>query len=254
MKKILILVFLIIAAKSVSGITLDKKVHSVLKSIYKPHSKSFYCGCQFNIDSFKVNNEFINCNYLPKNTNDRAIKRITWKNIIPTSRLLKHYSNLSVCKKYTDEKGKVKCLRQYSQSFREVYNDIFNKVPVIEEVDNYTNNYFFNNIPYENYIFGRCVFELDSKTKSIEPTDNLKGDVSRIIFHMVTKYKDIIEIYKDELDLLQDWNVIDPLDINECNIISAKNNITPSLYFSLPYFKFNCTNIERNNKLKANSK
>lgn len=114
----------------------------------------FFCDCKFDAFKLKIKND-INSNdcLFATRLNNRLSKRIVWDNIVPIERFFKHYlfdKDIKICNK--NIRSTSLCFSEYFKSYRAVTTDIFNKVPVIEEVANFRKDSLFADIKYQNYI------------------------------------------------------------------------------------------------------
>ena len=213
-------------------------------------NNTFFCGCSFDLNYMRLNLEFTNsCLYRSiKNSN----RRVKWTHLFPQTRFDDSLSKeVKICKNKKKE-DKISCLRSNSKIFREIEEDVFNIIPVIEEIEEERKDYRFSDIDYENYPFGSCIFEVSHKQKTVEPRDDLKGDIARIMFHMIAKYKDFVEISKKEYKTFIKWNKNDPLSLEECKFINNKLNYSEysSVYFNGRFFKEECAFLEEEALIK----
>lgn len=182
-----------------------------LKKIYKNHSLSFYCSCNFY--EKKINNQYKliidnnSCEYITKNKNENNLF-IEWEHILPASSFAKNLNcwNEKIC---TDKKGRKfkgrKCCTKVSDKFNYMEADLHNIVPALSEINRDRSNYKFDNITGEKREYGKCNFEVDKKNKIAEPDDNLKGFIARAYLYMNDTYN--LNIFTDkEIKEFQKWD------------------------------------------------
>lgn len=177
--------------------------------------KTFYCGCSY--DSGK-NVDFESCGYSHRKNLKRA-RRIEWEHVVPAAAFGK---NLPEWKnghpECVDSKGKQfkgrNCASKMNRQFQLMQADMYNLVPAIGEVNADRSNFSFGDIPGEKRVYGKCDFEIENQTA--EPAENIRGNIARIYMYMDLAYPGFDIINEKNKELIEEWNISDPVDTDEC--------------------------------------
>lgn len=177
-----------------------------LLSYYKnnPRLKTFYCDCGISWIGKKGIPKKDICGYLPRNENSRS-SRVEWEHVMPAS----WFGQQLQC---WQNGGRQYC-SQHDANFRRMEGDMHNLFPVIGELNNDRSNFRFGvvNISAANY--GSCDFKVDFKGRTVEPRDEIKGDVARAMLYMNKEYN--LKISKTRLRILHAWSNSDPVSTAE---------------------------------------
>ena len=107
--------------------------------------------------------------------------------------------------------GKRKQCRQSSPMFNKIEADLHNLFPAKSKINQERSSYRFAEIPGEKRKFGSCDFEVDYYRRSVEPREEVRGDIARAMFYMADRYKDQgLVIFKRQAKLLIEWHRKDP--------------------------------------------
>ena len=117
--------------------------------------------------------------------------------------------------------GRKNCKK--NQTFKMMEGDLHNLVPAIGELNGDRSNFKFTEIAGESRNYGACNFEVDFKSRLVEPREEVKGDVARIYFYMRDTYN--VKISDKQTKMLNAWNNIDP--VNDWEI--KKNELVYSI-------------------------
>lgn len=205
------------------------KAKSILeKNVYTNElSKTFYCSCDFK----GKNVDLKSCGY--NNIKEKMLsraKKIEWEHIVPAENFGKSFSEWKEwhadC---VDSKGEIfngrKCAEKINQNFRIMQADIYNLVPAIGEVNGLRSNYDMSvKMNAESYNFCKGV-ELYPEYNLFSPSDDKKGDIARIYLYMLSAYPQHISYTQKYKDMLEKWNVEDPISTEECAVYQKKKEI-----------------------------
>lgn len=85
-----------------------------------------------------------------------------------------------------------------------------NLVPVIGEINGNRSNYSFAMLEGEPRVYGACDFEVDFKSRKVEPAPEVRGDIARIYWYMRDTYG--LKISDKQQRLFEVWDKLDPVD------------------------------------------
>ena len=113
---------------------------------------------------------------------------------------------------------KLKCgdreqCRKDSPLFNKIEADLHNLFPARKDINKIRRSRAFALINGEQRNFGQCDFEIDSKKNTVEPRDEVRGDIARAMFYMAEKYD--LEIRRLQYQTLQQWSKQDPVSSEE---------------------------------------
>lgn len=194
------------------------KAKKVLKKHVYPTGKTFYCACDFkghDVDTSK-------CGYI-KQGNYKGT--IDWEHVTPAHSFGQFFKEWREgdpkCVKKNGKKYKGRKCAAKNPKFKAMEADLHNLVPSLPELNRKRSNFQFAEIPGEKREWGKCDFEISDK--KIEPRDEIKGDIARIMFYMEDKYGVKIISNKNK-KLFEAWNKLDPVDEEEkrINCLKAK--------------------------------
>lgn len=172
------------------------------QKIYKDHRLGFYSGCKFYAQQKLLVPDWKSCGYQARKNPERA-KRIEWEHVVPAW----VFGHQLQC---WQQGGRANC-RDNSAQFRQMEADMHNLVPAIGELNGDRSNFPYAMITGEPRTYGAKVnMEVDFKTRTAEPPDNVYGDIARINFYMRDRYK--LNLSNQQLQLFTAWNNLDPVD------------------------------------------
>lgn len=172
------------------------------QKIYKDHPIGFYSGCRFHAQQKLLVPDWKTCGYQARKNPERA-KRIEWEHVVPAWT----FGHQLQC---WQQGGRAYC-RDHSATFRQMEADMHNLVPAIGELNGDRTNFPYGMINGEARAYGAKVnMEIDFKTHTAEPPDNVYGDVARINFYMRDRYH--LALSNQQLQLFTAWNNLDPVD------------------------------------------
>lgn len=216
MKNLIFLIIFFLLPLSAESFAQSK---TILKEIYKDHQTTFYCGCNYSYENKENMIDRSSCGYEPRiaitkkgNPNERA-RRIEWEHIMPAENFGKHLP----CWK---EGGRKAC--QSDPVFQKMEADMMNLVPAIGELNGDRSNYRYGANEPKIGQYGRCNFEVDFEANRVYVRPEIRGDIARIYFYMSEKYN--INLSKQERQMMEAWNKLDPIDEWEEERIKRINN------------------------------
>jgi len=190
-----------------------RKAKKYLMDIYKDNRKTFYCGCDYSNDKTVAAG---NCGYTARK-NEKRGSRIEWEHIVPASRFgqsLQCWQQPEQFERCIKKTGKTvsgrKCCRRVNATFRTMEADMMNLVPAVGELNGDRSNYKFATVKGEKRVYGACDFEINRRTKTVEPEPSIRGDIARVYLYMQKKYD--MELKPEEITLFNKWANSDPLD------------------------------------------
>ena len=181
-------------------IAAKRKLYKIVKD-----PETLYCGCKTNLSERTFNSSI--CGYVPKQDNIRA-RRLEAEHVLPASLIAKFSSNQCWKKQPGCGSARECCLSNDSE-FKKAHNDLVNLMPTIGELNADRSNLLYRLIDGESRAYGRCDFEVDTSSKSTEPKNEIRGDISRIYFYMRDTYG---LTYPSQLEeRLEEWANDDPI-------------------------------------------
>lgn len=172
------------------------------QKIYKDHRVGFYSGCQFRAQQKLLVPDWKTCGYQARKNPERA-KRIEWEHVVPAW-VFGHQL------KCWQQGGRANC-RNTNAQFRQMEADMHNLVPAIGELNGDRSNLPYSMVNGEPRAYGANVnMEIDFKTRTVEPPDQVYGDIARINFYMRDRYH--LNLSSQQLQLFTAWNNLDPVD------------------------------------------
>ncbi|MGI9494362.1 MAG: endonuclease I family protein [Geminicoccaceae bacterium] len=206
---------------------------ALYKQVFASNRETLYCRCPFN-DGREP--DLGACGYQSPGSSERA-GRIEVEHVVPASWIGEGRAcwQKKICR---DAKGRYfkgrKCCLKTDPAFRAAYQDLHNLWPTVGEVNEARRNYAFGMIDGERRAFGRCDIEVDTKTKTVEPRPEIRGDIARISLYMARTHH--ISLSADQRHLFERWHRADPLDATErrrnqiIKRIQGATNTSPTVY------------------------
>lgn len=172
----------------------------VAASIYKQHSRSFYCDCPFSYQGNKLIPQTQSCGYQIRKQAVRG-NRIEWEHVMPAW----DFGHQRQC---WQQGGRKAC--QKDPVFNQMEADLHNLVPSIGELNADRSNFGFGLIAGEPRAYGQCDFEVDFEADLAEPRPEIRGDIARIYLYMALEYQ--LNLSSAQRKLFEVWNRQDPVD------------------------------------------
>lgn len=207
MYKKLVIALLFVPALSVSAHPANfSRAKKEAVKIYQDHTKTFYCGCDFNFKGKKGAGkpDLKSCGYKIRKEKKRA-NRIEWEHIMPAWQF----------------GHQMKCWQEGTQNchkfpaFKKMESDLHNLVPAIGEVNGNRSNYRFTQWSgTHGATYGQCPMQIDFKKRSAMPPASVRGNIARTYLYMSDRYK--IRLSKSQKRLMSAWDKTDPVTKWEC--------------------------------------
>ena len=106
--------------------------------------------------------------------------------------------------------GTRKQCRRNSPEFNRLEGDLHNLYPSLRKINDQRGSLRYGMISGEKRKFGACDFELDIRTRIVEPRPEVRGDIARAMFYMHERYA--IEIFSKLGRQLLQWHEQFPPD------------------------------------------
>lgn len=128
-----------------------------------------------------------------------------------------------------------KCLdrrdcRRKSKRFNLIECDLHNLYPSRRDLNMTRGSYRFGNIKGELRLFGNYDFEVDYRTRLIEPAPASQGEIARCMFYIADAYN--LKLYAKQAETLAYWNRID----SPSNEEKRRNDLIEILQGTRNYF------------------
>lgn len=121
-------------------------------------------------------------------------KKLEAEHIVPRSRLAKYWGSKEEAKKQL--------------AYRYMESDLRNLYPSNGGLNEARSNYRFGIVDGEPRDFGTCDFEV--KNETVEPKEDIQGDIARIYFHMDSSYQEFT-MTEEERELMKLWDSSHPV-------------------------------------------
>lgn len=177
---------------------------TLLRSLFPSQSTTWYCGCSFRWQGDKAKLDLASCGYHVRKNVQRA-NRLEWEHVVPAQQ----FGHQMAC---WQQGGRDLCERK-DAAFSKIEGDLYNLRPAIGEVNGDRAHYRFAELVDKPTPYGACDMEIDHQRELVEPRDAVKGDIARIYFYMIDRYK--IPVTERELQLFRQWDMQDPVDAAE---------------------------------------
>ena len=208
-------VFLLIGLLPLQGMSAPpetfRQAKKAISLIYSNNSSSFYCNCPYKKINGKLRVDWKACGYQPRKNALRA-SRIEWEHVVPAH----HFGHTrqcwreKICTKRNGKKYKGRsCCTKIDPAFKKMASDLHNLVPAIGEVNGDRSNYKYGMIEGEKRTYGICNIEIDFKSRIVEPSPDVQGDIARTYFYMNKIYG--LPISKKQRKLFNVWHRSDPV-------------------------------------------
>lgn len=193
-----------------------RQAKRMMPAIYAGLEMSFYCGCRYIAGGAP---DVASCGYRPAR-DDRRARRLEWEHVVPAAWLgrgRKCWNKPAACRrKNGTDRPRRACCRRIDPGFKSMEGDPHNLVPAIGELNARRSDYAFGTVAGEPRLFGACDFEISepssksgSRRRVIEPRPEIRGDIARIHFYMMDRYK--IRMEPDYIKILKNWDGQDPV-------------------------------------------
>jgi len=109
--------------------------------------------------------------------------------------------------------GRRKQCRETSEEFNRVEADLHNLYPSRSDVNDARGAMRFGEIPGERKWSGGCDFEVDERSRVVEPAPASRGEIARAMFYMQDAYG--LVIFRKQGEMLKQWHRQDPVSAHE---------------------------------------
>lgn len=208
--------------------------------LWADHRETLYCHCPYDKHG---NILYRQCEYQPEDT--RRARRIEWEHVVPASWFGHDRACWSkpLCKTKKGKRYKGRnCCEKIDPEFREMYTDLHNLVPVIGELNNARGAYKFgalrDKISLSSSPYAACGIIISDHDKTMEPCDEDKGLIARVVLYMHSQYGIVVKPHEKEMFLR--WNQAYPPTYWEqtwnerVRYVQNKDNIYISNYPNIP--------------------
>ena len=168
------LLFLVIFNANAQGPRTFSDAKKLMRVIYKEHLASFYCQVPLTPNGKRLIPDIDAAGYEPRKTKDKRYQRIEWEHVMPASWLGRQ-------RQCWQDGGRKNC-RATDIQFNKMETEMINLVPAIGEINRDRSNYKFGLIEKEKRQYGLCDFEVDNKQRIVEPREDIRGDIARIMY------------------------------------------------------------------------
>lgn len=181
---------------------------NILKKLYKQNPVTFYCGCDIEWQSAKkLIPNLASCGYKNRKVGQlNRAQRIEFEHVVPAY----EFGHQRKC---WQSGGRSNCTKT-DKLFNVMEGDLHNLVPSVGEVNADRSNYRYAMIEGERRIYGACDAEVDTKKRTFEPTEAIRGDIARVYFYFEKQYG--LRISNKQRQLFQVWDKQDKVDSGEC--------------------------------------
>ncbi|MCB5162623.1 endonuclease [Marinomonas sp. E8] len=162
---------------------------------------TFYCGCDWRWvgqSGGRVNKK--SCDYKTRKQEARS-NRTEWEHVVPAW-VMGHQ------RQCWQDGGRKNCSAN-DPTFRVMEADPHNLVVSVGEPNADRSNYSFGMIQGEPRAYGSCDFEVDFKSRVVEPRPEVRGQIARIYFYIHDRYD--LNMSKSQQQLLMAWNKTNPV-------------------------------------------
>jgi deoxyribonuclease-1 len=129
--------------------------------------------------------------------------------------------------------------RRSSPLFNRIEADLHNLYPSIAVINEARGAMGYGMILGEQRRFGACDFEVDEKSRKVEPRRKARGNIARAMFYMQDVYD--LEIFRRQGELLKKWHREDPPDDEE----RRRNNLIEQVQGTRNRFIDNPASVEK---------
>lgn len=180
--------------------------------VYRGHRVTAYCGCRYD---GRGRVDLGGCGLERYRSTERA-RRVEAEHVLPAAQLgqslrcWRRPEAYPACREDDGDllSGRDCCLR-VDETFVVAHNDLHNLIPAVGLINGDRRDYRWGLAPFgERY--GRCRIRIDSGQRTVQPPDELRGDIARIMLYMRDTYGLRLG-YLDE-QLFRSWNNLDPPD------------------------------------------
>lgn len=157
---------------------------------------TFYCGCDWRwVGESGGRVDAQSCGYEVRAQKTRA-ERTEWEHVVPAW-VMGH-------QRQCWQKGGRRNCRSTDPVFRVMEADPHNLVVSVGEANADRSNYQFGMIAGEPRAYGACDFEVDFKSRVVEPRPEVRGRIARIYFYIHDRYD--LRMSRQQQQLMMAWH------------------------------------------------
>ena len=142
---------------------------------------------------------------------------VKWMKIVPPSFFARDKKcwNESICEKWNKKLySGARCCRKVDKEYQVMDADLHNIVPVTQEFLQTRQDFMFTTVTEPDQVLYKT--KINSVNKTVEPVDDLKGDIARIYLYMNEKYS--LGLSEKQRTLYLQWHHSDPVSKKECGL------------------------------------
>ena len=198
--------------RKIESFTKAKRI--LMREIYRGHQTTFYCGSRYTQGKYVIHDT----GYVPRRKSKSA-RRLEWEHIVRLDSFGYKFSEWrDGHPQCLDSRGKPfkgpNCAEKMNIKFRFMQCDLYNLVPVIDEIRRLKSNYNYGMVSGKANGFGAC--DIQMALGEFEPPAGVRGDIARIYFYMDWAYPGYDIIDAQGRKLFKTWDQQDPVDEWEC--------------------------------------
>lgn len=194
-------------AESPSSFAKAKQIATVL---FQEHPVTLYCHCPYAAKEIDLEQ----CGMSAALDKKRA-HRLEWEHVMAAEHFGQHFecwrAPLCVTKAGKPYKGRACCARM-DERFRHMEAELYNLWPEVGLVNAARSNYRFGMVLPKTPYYG-CTFAIDKASRTVEPSDAVKGIVARAYLFMSAHYQ--LKLSDSQHKLFKAWNKQFPPDLWE---------------------------------------
>jgi len=190
------------------------QVKNLLKMIDLDYKTARLTGCKYTYDTTSCMDKTI----VDITTCDvkEANQSIKWIQVVPDIFFGRNMAcmNEDVCTNvFTKKKfGSPMCCRRVNAKYKQMEADLFNLIPVLSEVAEKRGRRLFSDVVKPDFTIGSLRFD----ATSMEPRDEIKGDMARVYLYMDERYD--LTLSEQQKETFLRWHRLDPVDGDECRV------------------------------------
>ena len=173
----------------------------VVYQIFSNHSKTLYCGCDYN-SAYQV--DLNSCHMNAASYKNRA-HIVEIEHIYPMDAVGHNMVcwQTAICEHHGKHYKGRKCCEKSDYHFRQMESELYNLWPAVGLVNIARSNYLYAEVDSTDKFYG-CDFKINKSSKEVEPTNKVKGIVARATLFMSDKYQ--IPLVENKRQLYLSWN------------------------------------------------
>jgi deoxyribonuclease-1 len=178
--------------------TFDRAKIEARQYVYHDRNEAgtFYCGCNWTWTGRSGGRvDLASCGYKVRAQQTRA-ERTEWEHVVPAS-------NFGRARQCWQTGGRQNC-NATDPVFNAMEADLHNLTPAIGEVNADRSNFNFGMLSSTPQQHGACPVKVDFSNRTVEPRDEIKGQIARIYFYMFDRYD--LNMSRQQQQLFMAWH------------------------------------------------